>query len=566
MMFSEIASKALIVILPYFLKNMLDIMAGNNPATIFSNAAFIHVLWMFFGLVIFIECAKRTSGIIDYFLSPAMVALVRGEMYGYVQKHSHGFFMDRFAGSIGNKMTQTSSAIRDICYIIFRDFIPLICGFAFTAFISINIDKNFSIMFVAWFVIYSSFCILMSPRIAGYSHIYADARSRFTGRVIDALTNNVSIRAHAAHEQEFGIIRESAENLKHRAYDIIRIIEITRAVQSIMTITLFFAVIGYALKSWSDGTMELTVLAYLLPVTVSLVALSNEVSERLIHFFEHFGTVMEGVEFMAHPYDVDDAPDAKPLRVKRGEIAFKNLRFFYPSRAQKNNVFQNLDFTVAAGQKVGLVGPSGAGKTSLVALLLRFYDPEAGGIFIDGQNIRAVTQESLRKNISYIPQDTSLFHRSLFDNIAYGVKNPSKKSVIAAAKKANAHEFIMQLPQGYDTIVGERGLKLSGGQRQRIAIARAILKNAPILVLDEATSALDSESEKLIQDSLKTLMKGKTVIAIAHRLSTIAHLDRLLVLENGKIIEDGTHKTLTAKRKGLYKKLWSMQSGGFLAE
>ena len=318
------------------------------------------------------------------------------------------------------------------------------------------------------------------------------------------------------------------------------------------------------METYEAGKIELATISYLFTLVLILSTNARHLTWSLQAFMEYVGQIRDGIHTIMREHEIADESDAKPLEMRKGEINFDKVSFGYSGQGGKS-VIENLNLNVPSGQKLGLVGSSGAGKSTLVSLLLRFYETDTGNITIDGQDLSRITQDSLRENISVIPQDTSLFHRSLADNIRYGCLDATDEDIIDAAKKAHAHDFIKDLPKGYETMVGERGLKLSGGQRQRIAIARAILKNAPILILDEATSALDSESEQLIQDSLFELMKGKTVIAIAHRLSTIAKLDRLIVMEQGRIVEDGNHEALL-KSKGHYAKLWDMQSGGFLGD
>lgn len=561
---SEILAKTLIVMLPFILKHIITLLGQYNqdPHAAFESGELGVLVWQFIGVAAAIEFFKRCSGMIDYFLSTALTSYVRVEMFSYIQNHSHAFFMNRFAGSIGNKIVQTSSAVRDVCYRVFRDFLPLLTAFALTAATALTVSVTVSCIFAVWMAVFIGFTVYRAPKIVKRAKQYSDDKSSFTGMVVDVLSNHTVVRSFSAHNHEFDNASQRANVLNYSGRRTIKTVEWTRAVQSVLTLSLVAFILLYCIAAWRQGLIVYADMVFLLPVTVTLTALANDVASRMVEFFEQYGTVEEGLEFMIHPYDIKDRPDAKALVVEGGaEIQIDRLSFTYNTRV---TVFHELSFTVPPGQKVGLVGASGAGKTSLVALLLRFYDPDSGAILINGQDIKAVTQKTLRDHIAYIPQDTSLFHRTLLENIAYAKPGATREEVIEAAKQAHAHDFICALEGGYDTIVGERGLKLSGGQRQRIAIARAILKDAPILILDEATSALDSESEYLIQESLKKLMQGKTVIAIAHRLSTIAHLDRLLVLDRGEIVEDGRHAELIQNPQGIYAKLWSMQSGGFL--
>jgi len=395
--------------------------------------------------------------------------------------------------------------------------------------------------------------------------VQADARSLMTGRIVDSYTNIVTLKLFSHNNRESAYIRDGMSEFLNTVHPQMRLVTKLNICLWTLNMSLVFSTAALGIYLWLNGSITPGAIAIVMSLAIRLTSMSHWILWEISSLFENIGTVQDGINTLSVPSKVNDAPNAKALNVSRGDIKFDSVNFSYNTN---ETVFENMDFQIPAGEKVGIVGRSGAGKSSLVSLLLRFYDIQSGEITIDGHNIEGVRQESLRSNIAMVTQDTSLLHRSVRENIMFGRPEATEEEMIAAAKKAQAHDFIVSLRdnvgrRGYDAHVGERGVTLSGGQRQRIAIARVLLKDAPILVLDEATSALDSEVEASIQLSLYQLMEGKTVIAIAHRLSTIAAMDRLIVLDEGKIIEQGTHQELLNKN-GIYTKLWGHQSGGFL--
>ncbi|MFT5811345.1 MAG: ATP-binding cassette subfamily B protein, partial [Rubritalea sp.] len=395
-----------------------------------------------------------------------------------------------------------------------------------------------------------------------YAQDFAAARSLVTGKIVDSVTNVMNAKMFARRKYEEAYLTDYLNEEVNQALRTFWYMEKLRWFQYTAAMVLMVGMVGYALKIWSEGNMTVGEFSMVAGLAIMLIEAARGLSRSFLEFFEYLGNISDGVAVFVQSHDIVDSEEANLLRVDEGEIAFENVTFIYQEGLK---VFEQLDVTIPPKQQVGLVGFSGSGKSTFVNLMLRLFEPQSGVILIDGQNILDVTQDSLRENISMIPQDPQLFHRSLMENIRYGRLDASDEEVVEAAKKAHAHDFILQTEKQYDSLVGERGVKLSGGQRQRIAIARAILKNAPILILDEATSALDSVTEKKIQQGLDNLMKGRTVVVIAHRLSTIAHMDRILVFDQGKIIEDGNHKELL-KQSGHYAHLWNMQAGGFLPE
>jgi ATP-binding cassette subfamily B multidrug efflux pump len=488
---------------------------------------------------------------------------------------SMSFFQDEFAGRISAKVMQTALAVRDTCFIVTEVLVWFVVYFATLALVLGGFDGWLLVPFFGWLACYLGALKYFVPRLARVSKEQADARASMTGRVTDAYTNIATVKLFSHAGREAGYAREAMQDFLRNVYGMMRLVSGIQVMQFAMAMGLVVATTGTALWLWTRGDVGLGALAAATAMALRLNGMSQWFIWEMAQLFENVGVVQDGINTLARGHQVSDTIGARALVVTRGEIRFERVSFSYGMRADADSakdaprrVIDDLDFTIRPGEKIGLVGRSGAGKSTIVNLLLRFYDPEAGRILIDGHDVATVTQESLRERIGMVTQDTSLLHRSVRENILYGRPDADEGRMIAAARRAEAHDFILALsdPQGrrgYDAHVGERGVKLSGGQRQRIAIARVMLKDAPILLLDEATSALDSEVEEAIQKSLYRLMEGKTVVAIAHRLSTIAAMDRLIVIDHGRIVEEGNHQSLLA-RGGLYARLWARQSGGFL--
>ncbi len=480
---------------------------------------------------------------------------------------SMSFYQDEFAGRVSAKVMQTALAVRDVWFIC-TDIMVYVMIY-FVTIITVVGSFNFMIVwpFLIWLMLYASALIYFVPRLKRVSQDQADARALMTGRITDAYTNisTVKLFSHAGREANYAkfAMQEFLVFVKRQ----MRMVSGVETINHFLNMCLVISCSGVALWLWSKGEVGVGAVAAVTAMALRLNGISHWVMWEMTSLYEQIGTVQDGMNTLALPHNIVDAPLATDLDVASGGITFSRVNFSYANQAP---LLQNFELNIQAGEKVGIVGRSGAGKSTIVNLLLRFYDVQNGQILIDGQDIKSVTQNSLRAHIGMVTQDTSLLHRSVRDNILYGRPDASEAEMIEAAKRAEAHEFILNLRDakdriGYDAHVGERGVKLSGGQRQRIAIARVMLKDAPILVLDEATSALDSEVEAAIQQSLYQLMQGKTVLAIAHRLSTIAAMDRLIVLDKGAIIEQGTHAQLL-KNGGLYASLWARQSGGFLGD
>jgi ATP-binding cassette subfamily B multidrug efflux pump len=491
--------------------------------------------------------------------------LVRWLAHRYMLSQSLGFFQDEFAGRVSQKMMQTALAVRETVTKFTDVFIYVLVYFTGTLILVGQADLLFLIPLVVWACLYAAILYHYVPRMQKISELQADARALMTGRIVDSYTNIQTVKLFAHTLREHGYARGAMQEFLDTVCRQMRLITELTVVLHINNSILLVAVGGIAIYAWQQDVVSLGSVAVAMALVMRLRAMSQWILWEVAGVFENIGTVLDGITTIAQPRTVLDKPDATALVVTRGEIDFRRARFHY---GRQTKVLEDFTLTIRPGEKIGIVGRSGAGKSTLVNLLLRFYDLEGGEILIDGQDIAGVTQESLRRQIGMVTQDTSLLHRSVKDNILYGRPEASDEAVIEAAKRAHAHEFIAELSdlkgrKSYDAHVGERGVKLSGGQRQRIAIARVFLKDAPILVLDEATSALDSEVEAAIQESLYELMAGKTVVAIAHRLSTIAAMDRLVVLDRGRIVETGSHEELL-RNGGLYADLWHRQSGGFL--
>ena len=491
--------------------------------------------------------------------------IARWLSHRYLLRQSVSFFQDEFAGRISQKVMQTALSLRETVMKLMDVFVYVIVYFVGTVVLVGRADMWLTLPLALWLVGYLLILFYFVPRLQRVSMAQSDARAQMTGRIVDSYTNIQTIKlfAHTMREQDYA--RGAMDEFMQTVHGQMRLVtQLTVSLHSLNAL-LLAGVAGIAIWAWLQSSITLGAIAVAIALSMRIRSMSDWILWEVAGLFENIGTVQDGIGTIAQPLAIADVPDAKELTVQYGEIRFDHLHFHYGRKAR---VIEDLTLTIKPGEKVGIVGRSGAGKSTLVNLLLRFYDPEAGRILIDGQDIAKVTQESLRRNIGMVTQDTSLLHRSIRDNIRYGRPDADDAEIVQAAQRAHADEFITMLTDakgrvGYDTQVGERGVKLSGGQRQRIAIARVLLKDAPILVLDEATSALDSEVESAIQEQLYTLMEGKTVIAIAHRLSTIAVLDRLVVMDEGRIIEAGSHEELL-QRDGLYAALWRRQSGGFI--
>ena len=492
---------------------------------------------------------------------------LRWNFHRHLLGQSMGFYQDEFAGRVAAKVMQSALAVRDTILICSDIMVFVVIYFVTMTAVVGHFDLALMAPFLCWLVLYLLTLLFFVPRLSRAAKTQADARSLMTGRITDAYTNISTVKLFAQGQREAGFVKSAMQEFMTTVYRQMRLVTGIEVINHTLNMLLIAGTAGGALWLWSRGAVGIGAVAAATAMALRLNGIAHWIMWEMSNLFEQIGTVQDGISTLSRPIAINDAADAQPLKVTRGEIRFDDVSFAYGS---DKRVIEHLALTIRPGEKIGLVGRSGAGKSTLVNLLLRFYDVERGRILIDGQDIAHVTQDSLRSQVGMVTQDTSLLHRSVRDNLLYGRTDASEEQMIAAAQRAEAHDFIVNLSDphgrsGYDAHVGERGVKLSGGQRQRIAIARVMLKDAPILLLDEATSALDSEVEAAIQGSLYRLMQGKTVVAIAHRLSTIAAMDRLVVLDQGRIVEEGSHTELLA-RGGLYARLWAHQSGGFLGE
>ena len=510
--------------------------------------------------------------LINQIVNPGLSNMVRWQNHWHVVRQSWTFFQNDFAGRIANRVLQTGPSLRESLVMAFDAAWYIIVYGSSALALLISVDWRLTPPILLWFCGYAGILVYFVPRLRERSRVVSEMRSNLTGRVVDSYTNILTVKLFSRARDEDAFVREAVDHHTVAFRDQTRMITGYVVVLSVMNAMLIVATASLAIWQWSSGRITLGSVAMVLPLSWQITNMAGWVARSVTSIFENIGTVQDGMRSIAVERQMPDPPGARELRVTRGEIRFEDLHFDYGRVAHpgRGGVLHGIDLRIAPGERVGLVGPSGAGKSTLVNLLLHFYDAERGRILIDGQDIATVTQESLRTQIAMVTQDTSLLHRSIRDNIRYGRPQATQAMIEDAARRAEAHEFILGLEDwhgrsGYDAHVGERGVKLSGGQRQRVALARVILKDAPILVLDEATSALDSEVEAAIQSQLDGLMDGRTVIAIAHRLSTIARMDRLVILDHGRIVESGTHAQLLA-HNGTYARLWRRQSGGFTPE
>ena len=496
---------------------------------------------------------------------------IRWSAHRYLLRQSVSFYQNEFAGRIATKVMQTSLAVREAVMKLLDVLMYIVVYFGAMVFLVAEADWRLMLPLLAWLVLYASIQIYFVPKLKKIASSQADARSEMTGRIVDSYTNISTIKLFSYTQREEQYAKQSMDVFLQPVYKQMRLVTSLNFAINTLNYLLVFSVAALSLYLWSLSAISAGAIAVAVSLSLRLNGMAQWIMWEISSLFENIGTATDGMKTLSNPIKVDDKPNATTLEVTQGGIEFENVHFNYGKAAHETNrgpVMNGLNLNIKPGEKIGLVGRSGAGKSTLVNLLLRFYDTDSGSIKIDGQKITDVSQESLRRYIAMVTQDTSLLHRSVKDNILYGRPNATHEEMLNAAKQAKALEFINDLVdskgnKGFDAQVGERGVTLSGGQRQRIAIARVLLKNAPILILDEATSALDSEVEAAIQASLDDLMTGKTVIAIAHRLSTIAQMDRLIVLDNGGVVEQGSHDELIAQG-GIYAGLWAHQTGGFI--
>jgi ATP-binding cassette, subfamily B, multidrug efflux pump len=548
-----------------FMGQLVDWLITKNPETLLQDEGMRLLVMSLIVLVLIPILTLFHSLIVHQVLLGNYPMSIRWFAHRYLLKQSVSFYQDDFAGRIATKVMQTALAVRETVMKLLNVMVYVLVYFISMVTLVAQADYRLAIPMLIWLVVYTGLQYYFIPRLKKVATEQADARSTMTGRIVDSYTNISTVKLFAHTDSESAYAKQGMAGFLDTVYRQMRLATGINVSVQICNYILAFAITALAIALWMQSAITVGAIAIAVSLALRLNGMSHWIMWEMSALFENIGTVTDGMRTLAKPNIIEDKQNSKPLNVSHGAIHFDNISFHY---GQNKGVIDHLDLNIKAGEKVGLVGRSGSGKSTLVNLLLRFYDVEQGKITIDEQQIDDVQQESLRLQIGMVTQDTSLLHRSIRENILYGRPDATETQMIKACKQAEAHDFITELTDssgntGYDAQVGERGVKLSGGQRQRIAISRVLLKDAPILVLDEATSALDSEVEAAIQESLYELMQGKTVIAIAHRLSTIAAMDRLIVLDQGKILEQGTHQELI-KGKGIYAQLWAHQTGGFL--
>ncbi len=550
-----------------FLGDLVDSLNQHSPESFWAESR-QELIWMGFILLFGLPVSVLMHSLLMHqTLLGNFPMRIRWQAHRYLLGQSYQFYQNEFAGRIATKVMQTALAVRETIMKLLDVMLYVLVYFSSILVLAVSLDWRLAIPLVIWIIAYCGLLYFFLPRLSKISTRQAHARSDMTGRLVDTYTNisTVKLFSHSNREAEYA--KKGMEHFLSTVHPQMRLATLLGTSVWVISVILIFSIAATSLWLWSNAAVTTGAIAAAIGLVLRLNGMAQWIMWEVSALFENMGTARDGLNTLSIPREVQDQPNAPAIKIEQSVVDFNSVNFNY---GKDGGLLQGFDLHIKAGEKIGLVGRSGAGKSTLVNLLLRFYDVDAGSILIDNQNIADVKQESLRAQIGMVTQDTSLLHRSIRDNLLYGKPDATEEEMICAAKQAEAHEFIMNLVdnegrKGYDAHVGERGVKLSGGQRQRVAIARVLIKNAPILIMDEATSALDSEVEAAIQTNLNSLMQGKTVIAIAHRLSTIAALDRLIVLDKGQIIEQGTHAELLALN-GVYAHLWAHQSGGFLGE
>ena len=560
MLILETGQAAGSILVPYSIKAIMDVVAQGAGSVAVENLR--GPLLLLAGLNVAEILFSRASGAVLIIIGPRLRQRTSKALYAYLQYHAPRYFGEHFAGSLAHRISETAMSVNHTVWSVLCDFWPILVTFLVSIGLLLNVHQSLGLLVAGWVLVYVSFSYFLAMRCQPYAQSYAATRSQVNGKIVDAVTNilNAKLFARLQFEREYldGFLETEVQAGRRTFWYMDRV----RWFQFIAAAGLKIGTVYYALTLWESGIIGVGDFTMSVGLALLIINDARNLTRRFLEFFEYVGNIANGVDTIVQAHEIVDRPGALPLKISQGRIEFRNVCFGYDV---KRPVFDDLNVVIEPGQRIGLVGFSGSGKSTFVGLMLRNYQPQSGQILIDGIDIQHVLQDSLHEQVSLIPQDPSLFHRSLKENIGYGRSTVDDDAVQAAAQLAHADEFIRLMPEGYASLVGERGVKLSGGQRQRIAIARVLLKDAPILILDEATSSLDSVTEKTIQENLDRVMGLKTVIVIAHRLSTIAHLDRILVFDHGRIVEDGGHDELLAKQ-GLYYRLWTMQAGGFLPD
>ncbi|MBI3231723.1 MAG: ABC transporter ATP-binding protein [Candidatus Doudnabacteria bacterium] len=543
---------------PILYGRLIDAVSRKNATNDLQPA--IDIIWLILTVSLIRLTVARSFNFINNYFQPRVMADLNNSCFAYVHRHSYAFFSNNFVGSLVTKVKRYERSFEQIADQLTFDLGRTFLDTIVTVIVLLNVNRTIGLVILGWALLYLLFSYLFSQYKLPIDIKRANTDTEVTAQLADSITNNFNIKTFASYQTEeakFGKVANNQFLWRKKSWDLGTISE---AIQSVSMVLLEFLLLYLAVRYWQRGVITIGAIALLQAYLMRLFDKLWSAGKHMRAIYEAMADANEMTEMLIRPHEITDAQGSKTLKIKSGQIDFKAVNFGYHKMA---DVLNNFSLTIKPGERVALIGPSGGGKSTIVKLLFRFYDLGRGEISVDGQDISKVTQDSLRAQLSLVPQDPILFHRSLMENIRYARGSASHDEVVDAAKKAHAHEFISNFTEGYNTLVGERGVKLSGGERQRVAIARAILKNAPILVLDEATSSLDSQNEMYIQDALKTLMKGKTTIVIAHRLSTIMQMDRIVVIDNGKVVEQGKHQELLKVQEGLYQRLWEIQAGGF---
>lgn len=548
-------------VIPLFYKRFFDLLGSSGGPNATTAAELTKIIIQTFGLWGVVWICYRIEMWLNAYFEPRVVTDLANTCFDYLHHHSYSFFLNRFVGSIVRRANRFSDAFEGIADRILLDLFPMLLRTGITVAVLWYWHPLLGILLFVWTIIFFSLNYAFALYKLKHDAAVAAADTEVTGQLADSITNNVNVKIFTSFKHELARFRTLTDKQRRLWTFTWRLSTGIEGFQGALMITLEFLVMYFAIRLWSAGVLTLGDFALIQGYLVGMFRRLWDFWRVLRDIYKKLADAQEMTEILMRPHDVQDKPQAYELDIGKGLVEFRDVSFTY---TKTRNVITHFNLTVKPGEKVGLVGPSGAGKSTLVSLIFRFFDVQEGEIRVDGQNIVDVTQDSLRKNVALVPQDPLLFHRTLMENIRYGRRDATDEEVKAAARDAHCDDFVARLPQGFETYVGERGIKLSGGERQRVAIARAILKNAPILVLDEATSSLDSHSEGLIQDALSRLMQGRTTIVIAHRLSTIMKMDRIVVVRQGQVHEIGTHAELLAMSDGLYKKLWELQAGGFI--
>lgn len=543
------------MIAPFFYKQFVDSLSIGETDELFKIVIFIIANgllgWAFW----------RVAGYSASYVEPKIMSEIYNESFDNLHKHSYDFFNNNFSGALVKKVNRVAAAFEDIIDSMWFSFLPLAIRIIFATGVMFYLNTFLGILTIAWIVLFLAFNYYFSVyKLKKYDLQKAEADTKVTAGLSDAVINNINVKLFSAHDYELEKFKDLTYDWRQKTKTSWFVNNNVDSIQHLLMTALEFGIFIIAIPLWRNGSLTIGDFVLIQAYIFSLFMHIWDFGRTLRKTYERLADAEEMVVVLNTPIEVQDKKNAEEIKVNSGKIEFKKVSFSY----SLDDVIKNLSFAIKPSEKVALIGPSGGGKSTIVKLMLRLFDIDKGSILIDGQEISECTQDSLREQIALVPQDPILFHRTLMENIRYGRRDASDKEVIAAAKLAHCDEFISSFKHGYNTFVGERGVKLSGGERQRVAIARAILSNAKVLILDEATSSLDSESERLIQDALKNLMKNKTTMVIAHRLSTIVQMDRILVLKGGKIVEEGDHSSLVSRKEGLYKKLWELQSKGYL--